>query len=755
MNKYFKIFLFFLLLLASNLYLLRPGFWFFQDAGYWPKTGQEAVMIFLQQLHVFTNLGYTFGFDQGLFSFTRIVVSGFQTLLFFIFGFSGSQIAFALSGYLLSFISFYLFSGIFFVNKNIRYLLSLLYTFNPLSYTLQGAVFFNAVIPLFIYTYYKYIYEEKRIRLLYLLLNIFSSYLWVSYIRFFQSDFIVIIPYVVYLFIVKKQKPQIKRIIILTVSYLLIFSPIFFSFVSQILEKSQTAFNYGSVFSGFSIKYPLYGAFNLLQSVAPKIYEQKEWSVIGILFFAYILYLVLTFFKKQQSGLYFLNLGFVLLGVTFYGLANIFGNEGYNILIRAFPFLTNEPFWGFYVLSAPIIILIGIVTQERMKYLYAYTILFIAFATLPLLNLSNFQLQKYNLSKIPTPYYEYFIRPSNDIPEPTLFIPGVCWRAEYMNRENIPTLCPNYGLRFASILLGDPRLASGDTFELSKKLENTTVVGNLRVIYNLKNIIIANDIVRTKGPGPLTGDKELQDVKDAKKVLGTNPLLGVVKNNNFNQYYFKNKNQYDFTIYSPKSVVYKNIGEIGDNSLNLKQSPIVLREQDQINIPSNLQGVKVFYKISPTNPTRYDVKIFGIDQSKPFIIQLNQAYGTAWELKFVDENTFNNNPCVGEIKEFGITNNQRCQYDTGIFDLGSLKLLTDSGLRDEDHFVGNFLGNGWLINQKDIPVQFRGNSNLYAVLIYTKQIYYTYTIIIAGVSFIALLILCIVQETQRRINKQI
>lgn len=749
MNKYSKIFIFFLLLLISNLYLLRPGFWFFQDAGYWPKTGQEATMMLSQQFHVFTNLGYALGFDQGLFNFTRIEVSVFQTVLFFALGHSGSQIVFALSGYALSFIAFYLFSGIFFVNKNIKYTLSLLYVFNPLSYTLQGAVFFNAVVPLFLYTYYKYIYEERGIRILYLLLNIFSSYLWVSYIRFFQSDFIVIVPYILYFFIIKKQNPQIKRIIIFALSYFLVFSPILFSVVAQILEKSQTAFNYGNIFSGFSVRYPLYNAFDLLQSVAPKIYEGKGWSVIGILFFSYVMYLISTFPKRQHSAIYFLNLGFVILSVTFYGLSNIFGNTGYKILIRVFPFLTNEPFWGFYVMAVPIIILVGIVMRERMKYLYIYTIIFVLFATFPLLNLSDFQLQKFDLAKVPNSYYEYFIKTNDGVAESTHFIPGVCWRAEYMDQEKIPTFCPNYGLRFVSVLLGDPRLASGDTFDFSKKLKDTTSVGNLRVIYNLKNIIVANDIVKTKGPGPLTGDKELQIVKDAKKSFDTNILLNVIKNNNFNHYYFENKNQYDFTLYSPKTVVYKNIEDITDNSLDINQVPVVLKKEHVINISPNLQAAKIFYKISSSNPTRYDVRISGIDQSKPFIIQLNQAYGQAWKIIFVDKNTFNKNPCIGEVKKFTITNNQMCRYDNGFFDLNSLNLMNGSEIKNDNHFAGNFLGNGWLIQNKDIPVALRGNNNLYVVIIYSKQIYYTYTILISGISLIALFIILIIQTFKK------
>src|SRR5947207_561553 len=122
MKLFIKIFLFVILLVLSNLFLFKSGYWFAQDTSYWPKNDLEAWTMLIQQFHVFSNFGYYLGFDQGLFNFTRIGVVTTIVLFKHFFGFSGSQIIFTLTGYLLVFLSFYFFSGIFFQNKNVRFI---------------------------------------------------------------------------------------------------------------------------------------------------------------------------------------------------------------------------------------------------------------------------------------------------------------------------------------------------------------------------------------------------------------------------------------------------------------------------------------------------------------------------------------------------------------------------------------------------------------------------------------------------------
>jgi len=751
-DKFLKILLFFGLLLLANLFLLREGFWFFQDAAYWPRTYADAVKMFMFQFHSFTNDGYYLGVDQGLFSFTRVLVASSITLLFFLFGQGGSQLVFTLIGYILAFFSFYLFSGIFFSNRNLRFVLTLLYVFNPLSYSLQGYVFFQAIIPLFIYSFQKYFYSTKDIRLSYLLLSVFSAFLWVSYIRFLQSNFFVIVSYIIYLFFIHKKQLPLKKVIIFITAFFLLFLPIIFSFTSQLLERSQTAFNYGNIFGKFVVQYPMYDAFNLFQSVAPKLYEAEIWPVIGTIFFAGIIYLILLFPKKERSGFYFLNLFLVILGITFFALANIFGADLYRSLLTIFSFIINEPYWGLYVLVLPLTVLIGLIFGESRRYLYIFSGLFILLATLPLLNLSDFQLQKFNLAKIPQPYYEYFIKPFNGIPEGSYFIPSSCWRAEFMDRANTPTFCPNYGYHYSPIFSDNPRIVSGDAYDLSQSLYSEEMLQNFKIISNLKYVFIANDIVIKKGPGPETGDAEIRLAKTARKIYDTSDSFIATRNENFTRYAFKDKDDYDFFIYSPASVVSTANKSLSDIQLNSSARPLIVNKEIASRIPTISQSAAISYKISRNAPTKYYLRLSGIDLSRPVLLQLNQTFGDIWKLKVISEAEYNKIPCSTEWKQYPITNNKRCLFEGNAVDYRDISLLGKPTIGEERHFRGNLVGNTWLLDFDNTRQQNQGNE-LYLVITNTKQIYFTYTIIISIFTFLLLSVFSIIQEIRKALGQ--
>jgi hypothetical protein len=750
MNKFSKIFLFLFLLILSNLYLLRPGFWFYQDAGFWPKTNYEAMTLLLRQFHIFTNLGYYMGSDQGLLSFTSVLVTGSTSFVFYIFRQNNSQIVFTFAGYILSFVSFYLFSGVFFKEKRLRYILSLVYVFNPWSYMTQGYVFYNATVPLFIYSFYKYFFNTEGFRAKYLLLNIFAAYIWVAYIRFIQGYSFIIIPYLLYLAFRNRKEARVKKIVIYVFSCLLVFAPIIFAFVSQLLEKSNTAFNYGSIFGNSVVKDKMYDAFNLFQSVGAKLYQGKWWSILGLAIFAYITYLIATFSKKKHSGFYLLNLLLVLVGITMYGLGNIFGNAIYLKVIHLLPFIINEPYWAMSILGVPIVVLIGLLTKERIKYLYIFAFFFIALATLPLLNLSDFQLQKYNLDSAPAAYQTYFITPYSSVPEASYYFLGDCWRAEFMNEANVPTFCINYDQHYPTIIFNNPRVVSGETLDISQFLYVTTHVNNLRITHNLKDIFVPNDIVGTKGPGPITGEKEIEMAKNANLVFGKNKLLLADSNPNFTYYTFVNKDKYDFLIYSPKTVIYsQNFNILTDDSLDINTRPVVL-PNNALQIPDAVSNVKIEYKISPLEPYKYYLHVTNIDNIHSFLIQFNQMYSFNWKIKLVSKAYFDVKSCISGWKVFPVTNNSYCQYQSSLLDLDNITLLGKGNISDSKHFQGNFVGNTWVVSPQDS----QGKSELYLVIIYAKQVYYIYTILIAGIALIILFTIYIVQEIQRKIIKR-
>lgn len=750
MNKFIKSLLFLILLFLSNLYILRPGFWFYQDAGFWPKTNYEAMTLLLRQFHIFTNLGYYMGTDQGLLSFSSILVTGFISFMLFIFQQNNSQIVFTFAGYILAFASFYLFSGIFFKDKKLRYVLSLVYVFSPWSYMTQGYIFYSALAPLFIYSFYKYFFESGKFRAKYLLLNIFAAYIWVAYIRFIQGYAFIIIPYLFYLAFNNRDKLNFKKIVIYFFSCLLVFAPTVFVFVSQLLEKSNTAFNYGSIFGNFVVKDKMYNAFNLFQSVGAKLYEGWWWPVLGLILFAYIVYLILTFSRSKHSYFYLLNLALILIGITMYGLGNIFGNVIYLKVIHFLPFIVNEPYWAMSILGVPFIMLVGLLTKDRMKYLYIFAFFFVVFSTLPLLNLSDFQLQKFKLNSAPAPYKNYFVTPYIGIPEASYYYLGDCWRAEFMDKVNVPTFCINYDQHYPTIIFNNPRVVSGETLDISQFLYATTQVNDLRITHNLKDIFVPNDMVITKGPGPLTGEKEIQMAKNANKVFGKNKLLLADSNPNFTYYTFSDKDKYDFLIYLPKTVIRTgSLNILTDNSLDINAKPVIL-PNNALGISDVISNAKIEYKISPLEPYKYFLHITNINNIHSFLIQFNQKYSSNWKLKLVTKAYFDKEPCIADWKTFPITDNSYCQYKNSLLDLGNFELLSKKNVADSSHIQGNFISNTWILYPKDTG----GSKDLYLVIIYTKQVYYIYTILVAGITLTILFMIYIVQEIQIKITKR-
>ena len=744
MNKYLKFFLFVILLILSNLYLFRPGFWFYQDASYWPKNTQEVVVLISQQLHTFINYGYYLGFDQGLFAFTRILVNLIIAGLFIVFGFTGSQIAFSIFGYVLTFISFYLFSSISFKDKDVRFVLSLVYTFSPLSYAEQGYVFYNAVIPLFLYSLYHFFYGGKGKIFRVLLINVIAGYLLIAYIRFFEAFLLVIIPYIIFIFIQNKSRVSLKRLVLYIISYVLLFLPVVYSFLSQMFEKGQTAFQYGSVFSQFYKGNNFFNAFNFFQSVGVPFYEGIVWSVLGILLSAGFIYYLITFKRQYVNALYLFNLCLFLFGIALFGLGDLFGSTLYKSLILIFPFVINGQFWALYVVFFPFVVLLGIILQYRIRVLFAFSAVFVILATAPLLNVASFSLQKYKLKDIPAPYQEYFINSYLGIPESTYYSVNPCWRARYMNDANVPTACINWGLHYSSMVFGDPRLASGETYALSHILSDSTNLNNLRVTHNLKNVIVPTDIVEKRGPGQLTNFDDIKQVGIITNQLNANKELSVSENGNFNHYSFNNKNLYDFFLYIPKTIITSDsLQSVMNSNIKLKDRPVILSSQRTHDYQAQV-GIHLSYKISPLDPTEYYVKLSGVG-TDPFILALNQTYSPDWKIVWIDKSAYDKVSCSAYIY-FSLTNNSRCQFSNRFFNISDLGLIGKKEVNDQDHLQSNFLNNAWLINPKGLKSVDR---NLYAVVIFTKQIYYNVSIIVAVATLGVLIALTLYQELKK------
>lgn len=746
-----KFTLFTVLLLTVNLYLLKEGVWLFQDASGLPKNATEAYQLFLSPFFLLSNDFY-YSYNQGLLTYLNIIATTTNFALVYLLGPSVGQIWLFVLGYILAFLSFYLFAGLFFKKELVRYALSLIFTFNPLVFNLQGIIIIYAAIPLYLYSFYRYYFDDSKIRFVYLLINLVSVYLWISYVRLFQANLFVIAPYVIY-FLVGHKRLYPKKIFLLLFFYAVVLLPFIYTALSQIFEKSSIAFNYGSAFKKITELTYLTNAFNPFTSFNLNLYEHRLWPAMGICFYIYFLYLLITYTKKHYRLLLSVSLLIIVFGITCYGLGTIFGEIAYLYLLSVLPFVTNGAYWALYITVVPTLVVLGIVTQDRPIRLIIYTSFFAILAVSPFLFVSDFHFQKFNLSELPKQYYEYFTKPYKGIPEATLYVPRTCWRAKYMDISHVPTQCFNLSNQYAPVNYDNQRFLFGDISSFSQKLYGNTDIDNLRIIMNLKHIIVATDIIHERDKQGKTIDQSeaINSSKTAKTIFDSNNLLSSNKNESFMHYYFTDKNHYDFFIYSPKAVVNKDFNNALDDSLDVNSRPVVF--ESGYSLPSNLQGPTIYYKQSPENSTFYPMRISNIVGAEKFILQFNQTYNKDWKIKQVNKEYFESITCSDDWKSFKITNNFRCQYENALVYIKNISLLTKPELAATEPLKGNLIGNAWIIDPRQLPIDQDGGEDLYAVIIFEKQLWYTITILIAGGGILAISSLALWQIILRLVKK--
>jgi hypothetical protein len=225
--------------------------------------------------------------------------------------------------------------------------------------------------------------------------------------------------------------------------------------------------------------------------------------------------------------------------------------------------------------------------------------------------------------------------------------------------------------------------------------------------------------------------------------MNKNLSLSVKPNDNFNNYSFKDSRSYDFFIYSPKTVLYKeNLDSFLENPIDLKSRPVITKDKVIKKIDST---ANVFYKIDPLNPTKYAMEIKLDKQTEPIIIQFNQLYSRHWRVRLIDKTFFDRYECKG-LSRFSVTGNTRCQTEFPLFDISNSNLLLKKNIPEQNHYVGNLISNTWVLSPRSFS---DSKKTIYAVIIYEKQIFYEYMIFISFLAGVFLFFAASVQEIRR------
>lgn len=494
------------------------------------------------------------------------------------------------------------------------------------------------------------------------------------------------------------------------------------------------------------------------------IFEQFFYSILVFWGFYHLFFL-----KNKKREIITVTLVFILFAIFLRKSAIFVDEHTFQILTyKVFPFLANTIDWHLLILIPFLGLYIGLILQH-IKNIYLFSFfgflicIYAGLSFIPFIDRSNVKMQKIEKSSVPSDYKDYFFSGAIN-QQSTVFLPTQkLWQTLYFPWAPVPVNLFN-NTRF--------RVAFSDNIRINWPIQSqlyANLVANIDTaymnyqIFNIKNIILFKDVKNLNWQKfDWFEDKDYQsNIKYLSQKLSKSKNLAIQKvSNNFEHFVPKNNWEYDFFLYNPSIFQWTSVDALTKSGVvDLKSTPLLVNTgafQIPLSQVISFSGAKTnfFYKKSTINPTKIYLKISRESINKPFLLQLNQAFWLTWKIKWVDHDYFDSKNCITSIKSFPLTHNASCEYDSNLIEINNTMLLQKDEVPALQHFEWNFIGNAWIIRPEDIPENMRWQKELYAVIIYEKQIWYSYTLLLSGLTFLILLVATVVQETKYYLSKR-
>lgn len=727
--------------------------------------------IFSEVLYSFNNWSY-FWFDKSSTVWARllntIIASSInQYLLFFIF-------------FLWSYVWFYYLLKLKY-NSASSHLWALLFTFNPISIHFLNYTTFLFVYPsitTYLYWIIKYI---KTNRIIFLFITGISFLFLISYIRatgiyltltlftvlFFHRDIFNLVKY--------RKITLISWLLI----WLLIWSTFFFWHIFWKINGDSKYFSWVANYAERNINFSdalykkeqddffLLGFIpkEIINNFAKDYHESKVFEFYS-LYFVFLILLIWVFFIKEKKPIYNYAIVIFLFSIFIRKAPFFLSNEVFgNFAFTYYPFIAWELKWIF-LLTIPVFCFILAFSYANIKekkvsnIIFYSTILYILISLVPIVNIWwNQKMGLINHNSIPKEYIDIFYDDFN-IKEATLFYPDAYWYKDgnlLLEWSPYPLII-NYNSNYNSLLNWNYRVVNDKQSQLWNK-SNQDISQNLSIL-NLKNILLLKDAKNTNW----INFDWYQNWKDIEKISNTFQetfnntwsILSLYSEwDKINHYKLQEYANYEYFLYSPATITRSEIDTFFDSEIDINSRPIVIDSEsfhkpekiDNFEIPETNQNIRIDYKRSTRNPTKYFVKISDVDTTQDFLVQLNQTFGMSWKLKWIDADEYQRYSCLDNYEYFPITNNSFCYFEDGYLDsIWDYKYLDIPQVKEENHFEGNFVWNTWLVEPDDIRSEDSGKSELYAVVIYEKQFWYMLSLWISFGTLWLLILAAIAQE---------
>lgn len=776
LKKIIKI-IFIIVCLLWFWYFTKSYYWLYVDNSLYPLTSTRYYNLINGFFYTISNWTF-FWYDNTSIQSSRFLGHLLLCLpmfcLFFLF-------------FTVNFISSFLLLKQFFSKKSSIFW-ALIYSFNPVSLlflNLTWFIFAYTSLTIILLSVY-YIINSKRyifiiILLLWLIfLTSYTRLLWIYFV------FLVLIWLFYYKEIFKFLQGNKWFSLFVIISTILLLSPfVFANIYPYIVDWEREYFswvgNYASTWLSWwegmynSILYqPFYEKIILseLTSNFAKSFQKNIFFILISIIFIFGTFIYSFFIKKHKYNTFHKYLSVIFIFIIFIVVWPHFLSKDIfiDIAYKYFPFIANNTNW-LYVVIIPIVSFVFAYAIDGSKnivvknLLYILGSLYLFVSVFPFLNFSNNEkLTIMRLKDFPNNYVATFHVKQKEI-KAALFLPDsnlyFQWSPYHLSLTN-----NNY---YQSIFSSNSRLVNtkqANLYSTLQAVKSSDLLINT-ALFNLKNIFVFKDVKNAKEWQfdffPIR-DYEAE-AKEYYEKLSSNESLYIKQDNeNFAQFGLKDDDKYEYFLYSPGKIEKYTMEEFFStgNTIDIYQKPVNIdpdsfnksAEIDAFQIPEENKNIKITYKKSNFQPTKIYLKIRQVDVNKNFLVQLNQTFGMSWKLKWITKEEFEEKQCIDEYREYDITQNKYCNYKAQILDTPDTKYLHREQVPNSQHFEWNFVGNTWLIKPENIPEDMKSQDELYAVIIYEKQIWYNYTLIVSGITLIILLFLTLFQETQKFFSKK-
>ena len=714
-----------------------------------------------------------FGAEVGQLVSGRWLNSIIDITLRVVFGDKFGFIAYSFIFFFVSFLYTYKIARKFLKEEIYSFSVALFYAFNPLSLfflSQTGMMLSYSFVPAFFNSFIDF-FENEDFTAKNLFIFTFSILIIFTNIRIFGFVCIVLI----ILFIIRFRyyyhffTHRLNRVLVLILILFLSFLPVTYFYVSDlgspISEKNGSTYLYRVPDSNYlyDISYEnsknesFYSAFYLKEvydNFSVDFIRQRVVVVYSLIFLGFITYL---FFRGVDDSRYDIGIKILyILCIFLFNFAHFFSRDiFFKFTYSYFPILSFSTAWVsillLFVLTLLLIRVFDTYSQEVKRVVFLGTIIYVLLSIAPI-SFDNTYTETASIEDVPSEYLDTF-SPVLDI-ESTLFIPSPNTKFNWLpyrinlahNNSSFEYLDDN--VRYRSVNYRDLYAEIRDGLSCN-------VISNLW-LFNIKSIPLFLDTEEDSSWKFIT-PTTTHRLKTLLESCGEN--LDSFEDGNISLYKPHDYEKWDYLLYSPHKIYFEDSYNVllgdklfqkGSLFLNKDANQRIGYAEDDL-----LNGKELEIKKSRYNRHKFYIRINDVNPSESFFIHLSQTFSSSWKFKWISKDEYENVPCLDNYLSYDLSNNKYCNYEEKVILLDDLKYLKRSEIEEKNHFFGNFSGNTWLVETDKISSDYKSeDGDLYAVVIYDKQIVFSVLLYISVVTLFILLLLTLVSSIIKLIRRK-